>query len=211
MSNQHRKFVSYCLAVAPLVCAFCLSTAKAGAQTLFVFHPVADSFVDSSYPTLNFGLEPFLDVSGGALGGSHYRRTFLKFDLRKYKGHISGVSLVLYGQHVAPSALTGGEPDTAWSVLNDSWTQYGITWSNQPALDKPLSTVSVTSKLQYYSWDVSSFVKDRAAAHASGILSFAVTEAVVPGVTEGYDVFGAGPRPVASAVQKPAPELLISP
>jgi len=212
MSNQHRKLARYCLAVAPFVCAFCVSAPKAGAQSLFVFHPTADSYVDSDYPNLNFGLEPFLDVSGGALPGSDYRRAFLKFDISSYKGPIGSVSLALYGQNVAPSTVASAEPDTAWGVLSDSWTQTGITWNNQPALDTPQSTVTVTSKTQYYYWDVTSFVKNRTAtATGSKILSFAVTEALVPGGAEGYDVFGAGPRPVASAVLTPAPELLISP
>ena len=212
MSNQNRKFARYCLAVVPFVCALYAAVPKAGAQALFVFHPTADSFVDSAYPKTNFGLEPFLDVSGGALPGSVYRRAFLKFDISSYKGPIGAVSLVLYGQHVAPSTVASAEPDTAWGVLNDDWTEDGITWNNQPALDKPLSTVTVTSKPQSYFWDVTSFVKNRtAAAVGPNILSFAVTEALVPGGSEGYDVFGAGPRPVANAANRPAPELLISP
>jgi hypothetical protein len=183
-----------------------LGASQVRAQALLHFPAVADSYVDSFNPNTNYGLSPFLEVSGGALPGTEFRHTFVKFDLSTFEGPLSAATLVLYGQHVNPAGTTGSEPDTAWGVTDNSWTTLGITWNNQPAMGPEQSTTDV-STLGYYDWDVTSFVQSQLMIAAVPIISLEVTEALVPGTDSGYDEFGAGPRPGGVAINWPAPDL----
>jgi hypothetical protein len=201
--------VRFCVSVGVALGAMFGMSSAVRADVVLLYNPTADSYVDSYYPTTNYGLSPYLEVSGGPLPGSEIRHSFLKFDLSNYTGPIDGATLVLYGQHINLGGANGSEPDTAWGVPDNSWTQLGLDWDNQPALGPEQGTTTVTGTLGYYDWDVTSFVQSISSS-TSRIVSLAVTEALVPDNASGYDIFGSGHPGPPDPPTWPAPELLIS-
>lgn len=124
------------------------ASAVPGAKTS-TLAAVADAYTYSVQPTTNFGTSHFLRSK--FLGAGSQRRAYLKFDLSKISGTITSAKLRLFGQHGGSASAI----DDAYSASSSTWTQSGLTWSNQPAIGSALSSVTVTPTLQYYEWDVS--------------------------------------------------------
>jgi chitodextrinase len=99
-----------------------VTTPASNLQTI-TLSPVADSYVDSSNPTVNHGSSTQLRVDGSPLVYS-----FLKFDLSSVPGTITGLTL-----HVdATSSSTAGY--AVRSVADNTWTESTLTWNNSPVV-----------------------------------------------------------------------------
>ena len=94
-----------------------------------VLYPVADSYVDSSYPSTNFGTSNELDV----LHDRWY--SYLRFDLADVPpgADVSDAtfSIVFFNGY----AYGGGGNHYLYFVTDDTWSETGITWANRPAYD----------------------------------------------------------------------------
>jgi hypothetical protein len=131
----------------------------AAPQTAVSLQPTDDAYVDIAYSTTNF--------DGGALNvalsnnpapppaATVTKRVFLKFSL-------SGVGFSIVQARLSLSALSGtacgGPPDAVnvavYSVADDSWTETGLNWNNQPAIGSLLATLDegVLGGSGYYHW-----------------------------------------------------------
>jgi len=90
-----------------------------------VFVPAADSFVDSSQASRNFGSAASLRVRNGATSPPHYV-SYLRFEV----GVGAKVTTAKVRLHVTDAALDGG---TIYLVDN-AWTETGITYANAPVV-----------------------------------------------------------------------------
>ncbi len=175
----------------------------------------ADSYVDSSQPSVNFGTATQVRVDG-----SPVVRSLLRFDLRGLAGSVSSAKLQIY----ANSASTGGL--VAARTSGAAWTETGVTWANAPALGSNLASVASVTTATTISLDVTPAVTtgglvdlavytngataislaSRESAHPpilsltlSGNASIVPTNAVTPAPTG-----NATPKPTATPAATPA-------
>ncbi|MGB0413636.1 MAG: DUF7594 domain-containing protein, partial [Coraliomargarita sp.] len=113
------------------------------------FNPIADSYTDETSTSENNGTGTRLRVRSSA--STTGQIAFYKFDVSGLSGPVSEATLQLY------SNSGSNEPVTAYAVSDNSWTENGITWSNQPTLGSALDTVNVTDGV-YNNFDVSGLI-----------------------------------------------------
>jgi hypothetical protein len=131
----------------------------------------ADSMVrdGSAYSGDNYGADTKMKIKEREKDDTGFeRRVFLKFDLSALAGvKVESAKLMLYNDK-----LESGNPQgyhvTAQGVADDSWTEFGITYTNQPQVVEDLETVKVTQDASYVEYDVTSFVEKQ----ADGVASF---------------------------------------
>lgn len=134
--------------------------------------PSDDADVYEEYPNNNYG-------SGTSIWVSPYdslkNRGFLKFDLSGVPG---GVGIIEAKLHLNCWKKQYNDFDAACCpVADDSWSEHGITWNNQPSHDGSLFTVGITGT-GWYTWDVTSFVSQEFGGDK--IVSFCIKGAVEP-------------------------------
>ncbi|HSW89367.1 MAG TPA: DNRLRE domain-containing protein [Patescibacteria group bacterium] len=106
---------------------------------------VADSYVDSSNPTVNYGTATALYVDG-----SPFKITYLKFDLGSLaRKTITQASLKV----MTTNGSASGSPDTqvVKLVSDASWLETLLNYSNRPALTNVLGSVGNTTFNTLYS------------------------------------------------------------
>ena len=137
--------------------------------------PVADTYAQSGQSAAqNFGTSPQLIVKVNPPDLTRY--TYLRFDLSKVTGKISGAKLRLYGGREGTNSSSS---DSAYGVADTAWSETGLTWNNKPALGGKISTATVTSAQKYYEWDVTAYLQAQQAAGAK-LVSLAVTMDSLP-------------------------------
>ena len=98
-------------------------TINGGGGGTFPFTSAADSYVDSSLPTKNYGTSTAIRVDGSPMV-----RTYLTFTLTGVSGTVTNATLRVF----ANSAQSVGYD--VYSVSDTSWTEAGLTWNNAPTL-----------------------------------------------------------------------------
>jgi len=91
------------------------------APATFTFTPGADSYVDASNPTANFGTSTQFRVDGSPIV-----RTYIRFNVQGLSGTITRVRLRVF----ANSSSTSGY--TVSSVSDNTWTETTINYNNAP-------------------------------------------------------------------------------
>jgi hypothetical protein len=126
------------------------------------FGAQADSYVDSSKSTSNYGSSTTLyaDVNPA-------KRSYFLFDVQGISGSVQRATLSIAGKSSSPVAV--------FAVSDTSWGEQSITWSNAPSLGSALGSLSFPASGGRASIDVSSTVK------SSGKVSFALTSAAPSG------------------------------
>jgi len=136
-------------------------------------NPIADSWVDNKYPTVNHGGDFTLHCRCDTHPwfGNITKRSYLKFNLSGIDPNtIGGATLYLYctESNVPPDTMNVNVHRT-----EDSWTEYSINWNNAPAVGTYITTTAVDGVNQTYAWGgdaMTSYVKAEAAG--DGIVSF---------------------------------------
>jgi fibronectin type 3 domain-containing protein len=143
------------------------SATPQGTGSTVTLIPTANAYVrDGSYAAMNFGgatqLQSKLGDTPGNTGWN--RNIFLQFNISTLTS-VSSATLMLYGN------LTGTTPtnmvETVYGVADNTWTESGITWNNQPAIGTTAlaSNTVIDSTPRWYSFDITSYIQ---AAKASG-------------------------------------------
>ncbi len=124
--------------------------------SIIKLNPVADAYTrDGSYAEINYGEDTDVVVKSSAAPG-YSRATYLKFQLNNV-GKVKEAVLRLYGSNINNSSAIN---ISAFAVIDDSWTEQGITWNNAPAsLTPSVSNADVSGQLKYYEFNVTDFVK----------------------------------------------------
>ena len=119
-------------------------TGQTGPPETMTLNPTADSYVNSTTPTTNYGVATgngaqLASRDGGTSGGTTYsaQQMFLRFALPAAP---SGTTLTAAKLTVRTSTdPTANTPDpTSFQVLGNGWTEGGITWNNRPTGTGPL-------------------------------------------------------------------------
>ena len=154
------------LLAATLIIALPVSAAGAGAlfgssapKAPSTLTPVADSYVDSSAPTLNEGTSTQLRVDGSPVVHS-----YLKFDLSGLSGTVTSAVLHVY----ANSAQSKGYD--VYPVADTSWSETGIDWNNAPPFGS--AKIGSSGSVKANTW---TSVDVTSAVTTGGILSFGLS------------------------------------
>jgi hypothetical protein len=110
------------------------------------FTPVADSYVDSTYPTTNFGTKTNLNVDA-----SPTMESYLKFQLSGLTGNtVTSAKLRIYVTD--NGSVKGG---SVAKMSDTSWGETTVTYNNRPAIDgATLSSLGAVSIGTWYELDV---------------------------------------------------------
>ena len=140
-----------------------------------------DSYVDYDNPDNNYGNDTHLKVE--RLSATRKLYTYLKWQLPPTLGDLFSAKINMY----CTEASTPGTVK-ACRVENDNWLENEITWNNQPVLGSIESSTYVDSKDRWYSWDVTSWVKNQ--LEVDGIVSVALKATAVGENLEFYSSEG---------------------
>jgi hypothetical protein len=139
-----------------------------------VLEPTADTWADADHPVLAQGSAPTLQTGGGSVA-------YVRFAVPDV-GTIESAVVEL-------TCMNEGEGGALHRVQDDQWTEAGLTWAMQPAIDPAALAsagfVAVNGKASY---DAS------AAVTGPGVWSFAVVSGALD-VAGFHSREGSGPRP----------------
>jgi hypothetical protein len=146
--------------------------------------PVADAYVrDGRHARTNFGRETNLVVKRTVPSG-HNHVTYLRFSLADVPANVSGAKLRLYGKRLAANPVT----DSAFAVVDNSWTERGLTWRNSPALGvRQGAGQTVPTAAGYVEWDVGAFVRSQKAAGKLAVSLAVRMDAVVSNTVDTFN------------------------
>ena len=141
------------------------SSCPAYAATTVTLNPVADTYIDSLFPTSNFGGQNVLDVLKSPFGVDV---AFLRFDLGSIPqtALISNAALRLHSDGVMETVVVG-----VHSVSNNSWDEMTTSFRNYPKWgNSSLDNMTLSSSSSaWYGWNVTSAI-----GAGSSVVSFAV-------------------------------------
>jgi calcineurin-like phosphoesterase family protein len=148
------------LALLALWTALGLPAATAVTNT---FVPVADTYVESSAPSTNFG------TSGQIVAdNSPVRRLFLRFNVTNLSQPVSNAKLRIHVRNIS----NGGSPSggTLKSMTSKSWFETVMTWNSQPPIDgATLGSLGAIANNTWYEINVTPAVT------GNGTFSFGMT------------------------------------
>lgn len=177
------------VAGAALVLAFVSSAAfgreDLSATDLRAFKPEADTYVSAATPVTNFGSAPVLRVDG-----SPEATAYLRFRLRKLKGDIASVTLLL---HARAGARTSYQ---VRPVRRDDWKERRITYEKAPRLSLRYAASQPVRRGSWSAVDVTPFI-----ANDEGRISLAITTKSSLGVVFASRESSHGPRLVVRTAE----------
>lgn len=114
---------------------------------------IADSYVDRSSPTSNFGtIDPLLLQTNGATADTD---VYFMFDTSGIT-NVIGAKLNIY----AAVSRNNSTVDVTIYGTGTNWTETGITWNNRPVLGTNLGSTNISGgALTLYALDVTSYVQ----------------------------------------------------
>jgi len=134
-----------------------LAVAAAAPAAASTFNPAADTYVDASHPTTNYGTRQNMRIDN-----SPVRRGYLRFNVQGV-GPVSSAVLKFYAE---TGSSTGIE---VHAVSDTTWGETTTTYNNAPAVGAVLDTAGPFSSGTWITVDVSSAVT------GDGLVSFALT------------------------------------
>ena len=142
--------------------------------------PTADAYTwGSIHADENRGDYTLLTVQYNASSPYYQKFSFLQFDLSDVTGTLSSAKLEIYCSY---ANQTGTLENTICEIIDDSWSEYGVTYNNQPALGTELETFAPVNKA-WHELTVTSAANS--ALQGDGILSLGI-KANIPNGTNYY-------------------------
>jgi hypothetical protein len=125
---------------------------SAAAATTTTFFATADTYVQDTSPSTNFGTATQLKVDS-----SPVLRTFLKFTVSGLPTEpVTSATLRIHTANTnKASSSVGG---IFGSVSDTTWSETAMTWNNQPAIGATLGTLGSVSRNTWYQIDVTSAI-----------------------------------------------------
>ena len=135
-------------------------------------YPTADTYVAcrtengvcTEYGNKNFGSEAHIDSTRRVIA----RRILLKFNISSLP---TGAVITLAKIRLYCYMLAASATHQFHSVTDDTWTELGVTWNNQPDHITLLDSKVVNAIDAWYEWTVTDFVKSQFEA-GDNIVSF---------------------------------------
>ena len=140
------------------------SSATAGTQqkpstNIRALRPEADTYVSAARPQSNFGQMRALRADGSPLTTS-----YLRFRIKKLKGEIAGVTLLLHARAGARTIYQ------VRRVRSDEWRESELTYENAPELSLRYASSKPVRRRAWNAVDVTPFI-----AGTDGRVSLAIT------------------------------------
>ena len=138
----------------PALSAAAAPQAPTPAPTTVTLYAIEDSYVDDGMPTTNYGGSASLYAS--FYGEFLNRQRFLvKFDLSSIPAgsSIQSATFRAYLNYADGRSSV----DLIMCRLSGSWSEYGVTWNNQPTFVS-WTTSSIGTSTGFYSWDATGLV-----------------------------------------------------
>lgn len=130
----------------------CTATAAAKekpATEIRAFKPEADTYVSAAQPQRNFGGTRTLRADGSPL-----TTVFLRFRVRKLKGEIDGVTLLLHAQAGARTSYQ------VRRVRENGWRERRLTYRNAPKLSLRYASSKPVRRGTWSAVDVTAFIDE---------------------------------------------------
>jgi hypothetical protein len=121
--------------------------------------PVADSYVNQSYPTTNYGTQTQIRVDGSPIV-----RSYVRFNVQGLSAAVTQATLRIY----ANTALTSGY--SVYRVASNTWAETTINYSNMPPLGTLIGSSGPVAAGTWTSVNVTSYVT------GNGTFSFGLTD-----------------------------------
>lgn len=142
-----------------------LSITSAMANTQISIVAAADSYVDSSYPDVNYGDSIFLythnwDNTADNIGP--VANTWLKFDISEIPSQ-ANINSIMLQIRTAMWGTRSINPIGVFICNDNSWTESDITWNNAPSLSSvtSLQTIDVGDPDITYDFDLTDSLKGK--------------------------------------------------
>lgn len=151
--QEKRRGRTWCTWVASVILAGAFVSSagtKANASNIYTVNAVADSYVYTASPNTNFGATNLVVQQNI----NNEYRSYIKFDLTSIPG-LTVTSATLWLRLRSIGAATTVK---VYSCDDDSWTNNGITWNNQPATGTPQASIDVSTAGLWYEADITSWV-----------------------------------------------------
>ncbi|KKR80712.1 MAG: hypothetical protein UU26_C0011G0003 [Candidatus Daviesbacteria bacterium GW2011_GWC1_40_9] len=132
------------------------------------FHPVADSFVEASYPDKNNGSSSALGVDGSPIEIS-----YLNFDF----GSLAGKTVTSAKLRIYLTNFSTGTQNIK-SVTNTSWSESSLTYNNKPTTGTTIASFAGNSSSTWKEVDLTPFLSDK----AGQTFSLAVEQSATDGI-----------------------------
>ena len=100
--------------------------------------PTADTYVESTAPSVNYGSQTYLGLYTNGAGCATQDYIFLRFDLSNITRTIGSATLSLTTAFPPSSVVAGQTKVSLFPVADNTWTELGLTYSNAPALGAEL-------------------------------------------------------------------------
>ncbi|OKI74106.1 CBM96 family carbohydrate-binding protein [Micromonospora sp. CB01531] len=127
------------------------------------FTSVADTYVDNSATSTNYGTRTQLGIDNSPI-----KRMFLRFSVNGLTAPVSSARLRIHTDDVAGAESPSG--GTFKAMTNTTWSETGVTWNNQPAIDGvTLGSLGSVARNTWYEVDVTRLVT------GNGTVSIGVT------------------------------------
>src|SRR6202012_5069186 len=110
-----------------------------------------DSYVNSAYPTTNYGALTNLYVGGSGT-------TFIQFDLSSLPSGTTSSQISMATLRVFVNRVNTSGPVTVQAVTG-SWSESGITYASMPAIGSTVSSFTPAAANQFITVDVTSLVQ----------------------------------------------------
>jgi len=131
-------------------------------KTSFTFNSIEDAYVDSDYPSDNYGIDSYLDIKYDNWENwkKVYRNIYLTLDLSDIPigKSVKNAELKLYVWWLwaqTPVIVNVCRCDDI------SWDETIITWNNAPSYSSTSEiSQSINTEDQWYSWNVKNYVQD---------------------------------------------------
>ncbi len=146
-----------------LICVFSglsLHENALAASTTISLKPTADSYVNSSLPSTNYGTSSSLNVIK-----SPTDVTYFKFDLSSLSAKV--ITKAQLSLSITNASINS---EQIYQVTDTSWTETGITYSKQPVVGSQIVKTFTASKTGTVTIDLTSFVS----GNAGKIVSLAI-------------------------------------
>ena len=134
--------------------------------------PIADTYISYAAPDTNYGTAPTLYVGKNE---TSIGRSLFQFDLSTIPGGSTVISATFQAYLVAFSTT----PSSLYVELqrvDDSWTELGVSWNNQPGSTSIGKVNGVATAMRYYDWEVTDLVQswlDETANNGLALWSYA--------------------------------------
>jgi acid phosphatase type 7 len=137
--------------VASTTVAIVVGAPHAAAATVTVT-PIADTYVDNTFPGTNYGTSGQLGVDNSPI-----KRMFLKFSVTNVSGTVTSAKLRIHSDDVSGAASNNG--GTFRSMTNTTWSETGVTYNNQPAINgATLGSIGAVVRNTWYEVNVAAYV-----------------------------------------------------